>query len=290
MVSAASNPVSSKLGTTPVPDSPWHILVYSHTHWDREWYQSFERFRMQLIGCVDRILDLLETDERFTCFVLDGQTIVIDDYLAIRPEARTRIERLTQSGRLEVGPWYILPDEFLVSAESFVRNLQAGSRGATASCVSRVGYLPDPFGHIGMMPTILNGFGIDSAVFSRGMGDEFHELGTEFKWRAPDGEGEVLALVQTSPYTNGYCNAELASIRYGDAPERTPVELPRLARHLADRSNTGVLLFAAGCDHAYPSAELVGHLNTLQSELEGVVVEIAGMRRYRGAHSSAHRG
>jgi len=106
---------------------PTYHLV-SHTHWDREWYLSFEQFRAMLVRMVDDLLDLLARDPEYKCFTLDGQTIVLEDCLAIKPERAEEIRRLVAEGRLLVGPWYILPDEFLVSGEATIRNLFFGRR------------------------------------------------------------------------------------------------------------------------------------------------------------------
>ena len=104
------------------------IHVVSHTHWDREWYLPFQLFRLKLVHLVDRLLELLEGDPAFRTFTLDGQTAVLDDYLQMRPENEARLRSLVQAGRLLIGPWHILPDEFLVSPEATVRNLLAGER------------------------------------------------------------------------------------------------------------------------------------------------------------------
>jgi len=90
------------------------MYVISHTHWDREWYMSFERFRHRLVHLMDRLLDLLDRDPDFRCFHLDAQTIVLEDYLEIRPENRDRLARYIREGRLHIGPWYVQNDEFLV--------------------------------------------------------------------------------------------------------------------------------------------------------------------------------
>ncbi|MBC7645223.1 MAG: hypothetical protein H7123_08855, partial [Thermoleophilia bacterium] len=279
---ATSTTSTTKLPTPPDGSSRFSILVYAHTHWDREWYQPFERFRMMLVHAVDRILDTLEAEPAFTTYVLDGQTIVLDDYLAIRPEARPRIERLVRAGRLEVGPWYILPDEFLVSGESLVRNLLEGRRGARAfGSELAVGYLPDPFGHVAQLPAVLAGFGIDSIVFSRGMGNEYAGLGPTFRWLAADLVTGITAVVQTSTYTNGYCNAELLS------KPRTATDDARivpgleaavgLATHLAEEANTGTLVFAAGCDHETINPQLPQLLDQLTGRIDGADIAISGL-------------
>src|SRR5258706_266196 len=106
------------------------LLLVPHTHWDREWYQTFQQFRLRLVRTVDLVLDTLERDPAFTCFMLDGQTIRLDDYLEVRPENAERLRSLARAGRLLTGPWYVQPDEFLVGGESLIRNLQLGRRMA----------------------------------------------------------------------------------------------------------------------------------------------------------------
>ncbi|MDZ7304105.1 MAG: hypothetical protein ONB44_18420, partial [candidate division KSB1 bacterium] len=101
----------------------YRLHVVSHTHWDREWYSPFQQYRQRLVRLTDRLLDLLERNPDYRYFVFDGQTIILEDYWEIRPENRERFKALVQSGRIEIGPWYVLPDEFLVSAESLIRNL-----------------------------------------------------------------------------------------------------------------------------------------------------------------------
>jgi alpha-mannosidase len=171
---------------------PRTLVVVSHTHWDREWYLPFERFRIRLVRTMDNLLDLLDRDPDYKHFLLDGQTIPLDDYLEIRPDRRTDVERLVRDGRLLIGPNYVLPDEFLIGAESWIRNLQIGIRsGRSYGRAMLVGYSPDAFGHIAHLPAILRGFGIDSVVIWRGVGNE--ATTSEFRWAAPD-DSEVLAI------------------------------------------------------------------------------------------------
>ena len=80
-----------------------NIHIVSHTHWDREWYRSFQSFRLKLVHLVDGLLDLLEKDPHFKYFMLDGQTIVLDDYLAMRPEKEVLLRKHIQKGRIVIG-------------------------------------------------------------------------------------------------------------------------------------------------------------------------------------------
>ena len=163
----------------------------------------FEEFQLRLASVVDEVIEVLESDPSFPCFTLDGQAIVLEDYLDARPENESRLRALLESGRLEVGPSYVLPDELLVGAEPLVRNLLIG-RAVCERFGARpapVGYMPDSFGHPLQLPQILAGFGIDSFIFSRGLGDELDELGVVFRWRSPDGS-EVRAFQQLPHYGN----------------------------------------------------------------------------------------
>jgi len=142
--------------------------VISHTHWDREWYLGFEEFRLRLVELVDEVLRILDEQETYV-FHLDAQTIVLDDYLEIRPAMRSRLEKYIASGRLLVGPWYVQNDFFLVSGEATIRNLRIGIAKAEGFGASMpIGYMPDQFGLAGQLPQILQSFGISSAVFGRG--------------------------------------------------------------------------------------------------------------------------
>lgn len=85
---------------------------------------------MELVSVVDAVIDALQRQEGFFCFTLDGQAILLEDYLTMRPEQAEIVGNLVRGGNLLVGPWYTQPDEFLVSGESLVRNLQAGMQTA----------------------------------------------------------------------------------------------------------------------------------------------------------------
>ena len=106
--------------------------LVSHIHWDPAWYLPYEQYRITLIPVMKEILSMLENDEAFTSFMFDGQVDAIDGYLELFPEDRDRVERLVKNGKLRIGPWYIQPEEFLLSGESHIRNLLLGIQKAKA--------------------------------------------------------------------------------------------------------------------------------------------------------------
>ena len=146
------------------------LFVVTHTHWDREWYHTAERFRQRLVPLIDEILD--DPPPLGESFLLDGQAILIEDYLAVRPERAADVAALLRSGQMEAGPWYVLADELIPSGEALVRNLTLGRevvrrlRGEPPAVL----YCPDSFGHPAILPDLAAGFGCDLVVLWRGLG------------------------------------------------------------------------------------------------------------------------
>lgn len=229
------------------------IHLVSHTHWDREWYLTFQQFRLKLVHLIDRLLGILENNPDYKHFLLDGQAIILEDYLQIRPEREDDLRRFIQAGRLLIGPWYVSPDEFQVSPESHVRNLLEGKRICQEFGPRMpIGYLPDTFGHIGQMPQILHGFGIESACFWRGIDDQ----PTELIWQSPDGTSVLLSYLRES-----YGNA--ANISTAN-PDRFTHEIQELCLTLESYSSTGHILLMNGMDHMEPSTDLTNVIGAFQ--------------------------
>jgi mannosylglycerate hydrolase len=228
------------------------VVVVSHTHWDREWYLTFQQFRYQLVKSIDCLLDILTKDEDYVHFMLDGQTVVLEDYLEICPDKEIALKKHIGEGRISIGPWYVQPDEFLVSGESLIRNLLLGRRSEKEfGRVMPHGYLPDSFGHISQMPQILQGFGMDTAFIMRGVDDKADR--TEFYWEAPDGT-RVLAHYLLA----GYGNA--ANLK----PD--PEAIDDLRALLLSKASTDTLLLMNGGDHRIPQAGLTKILKSLNEK------------------------
>jgi alpha-mannosidase len=230
--------------------SDFQFLVIPHTHWDREWYLPFEQFRLHLGRTVDGVLDTLENDASFTSFTLDGQAIVLEDYVDVRPENEPRLRALLAARRLEVGPSYVLPDEILVGGESLVRNLLLGRGVCRRFGVepSTAGYLPDSFGHPAQLPQILAGFGIRTLLFSRGMGDELDDVGVFFRWRA--GPVEVVACQMLPHYDN------FARLTWNHDAEQRVRAIVEAFGELVRRAGQDEILLANGSDHLPIEPEL----------------------------------
>lgn len=271
---------------------PTTVAIVPHTHWDREWYLPFQAFRIRLVRLLDDLLPLLEADLSYARFLLDGQTAVLDDYLEVRPEAAETLGRLAASNRLSIGPWMILMDEFMVSGETIVRDLQMGIRRATDfGGPMEVGYLPDMFGHVAQMPQILREAGLEHAVVWRGVPGEVTQ--SAFWWEAPDGS-RVRAEYLYGSYSNGR-----------DLPDDAKQLISRARSYEGEIGDSRVpgsgLLLMNGTDHQMPQpwlGRIVAEANAVQDDYRFTVTSlpeyladqpVEGLRTWRGELRSGAR-
>jgi alpha-mannosidase len=246
------------------------VYVLPHTHWDREWYLPAGRLRQRLVALIDELLD----DPTPTPFLLDGQAIVLEDYLAVRPDRREELSRRLQSGVLEAGPWYVLADELIPSGEALVRNLLAGRRvlrrlGAVAPTVL---YSPDAFGHPAALPTLARGIGAPLVVLWRGYGGVRWPAGDTVRWAAPDGNETILFHLPRDGYEFG------SALPVDDGAARDRWQ--RICAELQPRSSTGVLLVQNGADHHARQRELPRAIDALARAAAPAPVETVGLTRF----------
>jgi alpha-mannosidase len=229
--------------------------VVSHTHWDREWYHGAARFRQRLVALVDAVLAHPGPGP----FLLDGQAIVLRDYLAVRDDQREALGKALRSGRLEAGPWYVLADNLIPSGEAIIRNLEAGRRvvsrlGATAP---QVAYCPDTFGHPAALPLIAEGFGLGVGIVWRGAGCPGHPARDAFWWRAANGSRLLTHHLPPDGYEFGSAIPE----EFGALRARW-----HTLRDLFDaRTKTGTALLLNGADHHARQRHLERALERLQA-------------------------
>lgn len=238
--------------------------IISHTHWDREWYLPFEQFRIRLVDMMDNLLQILEKDEGYR-FHLDAQTIVLEDYLAIRPHKRKEIEKYVGQGRLLVGPWYVQNDFHLTSGEATVRNLIIGRAIAKEyGDKYKVGYAADQFGICSQLPQILNGFGIDSCIFGRGYGRGERQ----FYWKSEDG-----STVLCEHMANWYNNLQ----RLPSDPEKA-LEMTRNSANTCFKNAKGSsALLMNGVDHLEAQedlTEIIDGMRALKDEDEEIIQDV----------------
>ncbi len=236
---------------------PTKYHVISHTHWDREWYQPLENMKLRLIDLFDHMLEILQTQPEYR-FHLDAQTIVLEDYLSVRPQKRAELEKYISEGRVLVGPWYVQNDFYLTSGEATVRNLLIGMDIADefGKC-TLVGYCADQFGVIAQLPQIYRQFGIDSCIFGRGYNFS-QPKESDFYWRSEDGS-EVLCEFMTFWYNNAQ--------RFPANVEKSMAMLRFIDGNLRKTCRTDEYLLMNGVDHLEAQEDLLPILHKMNEQL-----------------------
>lgn len=259
------------------------FCIISHTHWDREWYQPFENFRLRLVDLIDNLLDVIEEYPDYI-FHLDAQTIVLEDYLQIKPLKRQLLHNCIKNGNIIVGPWYVQNDFYLTSGEATIRNLIYGIKLANefGNC-ARVGYTPDQFGVISQLPQILRNFNSDSCIFGRGYFksiywdmeyDEFKKAvpPAEFIWEGADGT-RVLGVHM--PYW--YNNAQ----RFSQDESRAVKLIEKIEESFEGITATPYLLLMNGVDHLEAQENILPIIERLNINLvNNKIVKQITMQNY----------
>ncbi|MCK5737941.1 hypothetical protein KAH55_02120, partial [bacterium] len=182
----------------PKKDDNFTMHVVSHTHWDREWRYPFQEFRLLLLDMFDKLIELGDTNPDYNSFLLDSQTMPLDDYLEIKPEKEADLRRLVKSGKLIIGPWYSLPDTITISGESVVGNLLRGMQQTEEWEGKKwCGYSPCGYGQSSQMPQIYQGFGLDHLFFYRGSANYMTKH--EWIWEGADGS-RIMGMRSVNPY------------------------------------------------------------------------------------------
>lgn len=245
----------------PAPREPTPVFVVPHTHWDREWYEPAVRFRQRLAAVLDEVLDALDSGV-LPVFLLDGQTVLLEDYLVLRPQHAERVRRHARARRLLLGPWYVLADELMPADETLVRNLLAGrADGRRFGHWLDLGYSPDAFGHPAALPTVLAGFGIGCAILWRGYGGEPGQNGDLFRWRGGDG---AVVVAHHLPPTGYEFGANLPAV-----PAAVRARWEAMRRVLEPRAAHRALLLLNGADHQAPQSHLAEALDRLNGQARG---------------------
>lgn len=253
------------------------FFIVATTHWDREWYRTFNDFRIRLCDVMDELLDILDSDENFKCFTFDGQSVVIEDYLKIYPDRKQKLMDYIKNGRIKIGPWYVIPDELIPSGESTIRNLMLGHEicrefGSKLMC----GYLPDNFGHASQLPQILKNFNIDNALMFRGMDKKVSEK-SEFIWEGADGT-RILSEYMIAGYWN------LKS--WGKLNMDPVTHFKKVADILKQYASTRFYLMLNGADHLYPQRNITCMIEEVKKAIPSISVVNGSIQDFMDAVKS----
>ena len=264
------------------PETPrLDVRLVVHTHWDREWYRPFAQFRSRLVALIDEVLD--GTAGR--PFLLDGQAVVLEDYLDVRPERSADVSAALRQGAIEAGPWYVLADSLIPSGEGLVRNLLAGRHvlRSLRAVAPDVLYCPDSFGHPAMLPALAAGFGFGTVILWRGYGGASHPAGDTGHWLAPDESSVILCHLPPDGYEFGsHLPTDINAARERWSSMRAV---------FAPRATTGLVLLTVGADHHAVPLNLDAAIETLKEVAAPDVIQrssIAAFGRELAERSTRH--
>ncbi len=290
--------------------------VISNTHWDREWRFPFQRNRQMLTDMIDKVLEILETEPEYRAFHLDSQSIVLKDYLEIKPHKKDQVVELTRQNRLLHGPWYILPEEFQVGGENLVRNLLLGHRVSRQhGGVSKIGYSPFSWGQISQLPQIYRQFNIHLIMFYRGV-NSLDSPKAEFLWEGADKTRMISSRFSTMPRYNfyfyiyrpvvhneGFYDVEYpwqkgtTPFHFADAqqqdedyfiisphssyyPENIEPQVQKIIEDQADDFTTPHKIWMEGHDSSGPNRQTVDILNDIRKKIPGINVRHSTLEEY----------
>ncbi|MFX0171529.1 MAG: glycoside hydrolase family 38 C-terminal domain-containing protein [Candidatus Hodarchaeota archaeon] len=222
----------------------------------REWYLPFQKFRYKLVKLIDELLEILKNQEFY--FTFDGQTIILEDYLEIRPEKKDILLHYIRDRKIRVGPWYLLPDIWLVGQESILRNLEYSYNLCKELNIPfmKIAYLPDMFGHSKAIPQLLGDItDFTAAIVWRGVPPDIKTV--PFLWKGDKASTKSIFTIYL-PF--GYGNA-------AGLPEdidKLTEEINTLVNDLKPFSPLPSYLLQYGTDHQVPNrfvTEKLSHVN-----------------------------
>ena len=236
---------------------------------------------------MDKLLVDLADGKSLSAFSLDGQSVMVEDYLEVRPENRQALAALVRAGKLAVGPWYVQPDLFLCSGEALIRNLLYGAKTAhdLGSEPMKAGLVADSFGHPAIMPSLMRGFGIEHYIFSRGAVPEMKRTGPVFRWGAADG-----ASVTATWQAGGYGDLAAWGIPWGRRIDGKELDredaiskFTGALKALRDAGHRGRnLLFNNGTDHT-PAQPVDNVVRAVRPDFPGVRFNVGTFENYTRA-------
>ena len=261
-----------------------HLMLVPSTHWDREWYKTHSEFGVHLTELFDSVLSKLDSGE-LTNFHTDGQAVIVEDILTLKPEWKNKIAKYAAEGKLEIGPFYSLSDMYLPSGESLLRNLFCGSEivrslGATPG----IPYAPDAFGHTGDIPAIIRTAGFDTLFFCRGIGTQMDPPRTEFVWKDRSGQYKILGLAGIIDIFEDdgswVCGAYALAMNLPQDNEKFCERLRLLMRWLRKYSDLPVQFAMHGSDHLLPEDQLKERMDYFAGQNNDFTVKTGRLDHY----------
>jgi len=202
-----------------------------------------------------KLFELIDNNPEYK-FVLDGQMLLVKDYLSnFQGEERKKAEDELKkySKNIAFGPYYGQID-WRVSEESSIRNIILGRQEAKKyGNVMNIGWLLDNFGFLSQVAQINSKCEIEGFFLWRGLKMKFPKIG--FTWSSPDGS-KIHGIFLLDSYRN--------IMRLKDYPEVMEKRLELEINKLKTYSKTNYLPLLNGYDlDPVPEDPTDGELKTV---------------------------
>ncbi|WP_448523884.1 glycoside hydrolase family 38 N-terminal domain-containing protein [Pseudothermotoga sp.] len=172
-----------------------------HTHWDREWFAPSSITNEWLKELFERLFDVISRKGDYR-YVLDGQTLILEDLSSVAPEFQEKVKKLVRSGNLLIGPLYAQIDFRLSPEVAIIKNFALGKEDAKKfGGDAPVAWMVDNFGFISQLPQLFKRYSIEGAFLWRGV--KLEKPSIEFEWESKDGSS-VKCIFLIGGYRNLY--------------------------------------------------------------------------------------
>jgi hypothetical protein len=314
MTSKREKDLRDRLG---IPADARKVLVFSESsHWDPNWlFTSTEYYRLRIRKVLDEAVRECEAEPR-RIFGIEC-IFFLKMYWEKSPDRRSSVRALINEGRFRLtGSGMTTPDTCVPGVEAIIRDYLLGQEWLRENGMTqepRLAYLPDNFGVVPTLPTILTAAGFTQTALSRIDGAFYpgtdyasastfprpgssarllrEELKTnDFVWRGPDGSS---VLCHWNPYTYGQGDTLAAAapmrmmgVTFGlpaRSIKRVAGKIASYVEQLAPLARTPYMLCPMGMDFNGPLPGLVSILDRYNREVyprSGVYVLNAGMDDY----------
>ena len=207
------------------------VFAYLHTHWDLEWYRDVEDFNLRFIKVFDIVLDELKNNKA-PFFYLDGQVVILLEYLKYREEKKEEIIELIKQNKLAIGPFFVSADSYLINFCSMLKNIELGKNISKdfGQKNNYIGYMSDIFGVSNSIFEALKIKNVDKALIWRGVNPKKINNNCDF----------IKNNIKTTWLVQGYFNDFL----HNDNIEGLKTYLDKISKY-----STNNILLPIGADH-----------------------------------------
>lgn len=142
---------------------------------------------------ISQFIESLEKRDLAGIFHLMFHGKHLEELLESDPGWSDKIQKLCKDNKILIGPWYLIPHDYLANGETLVRNLYYGNKICyRIGKVMKVGFTTMNCHNNSQLPQIFNGFNIDAIYIPVSTSQP---LPPEFIWEGNDGSKTLVVTI-----------------------------------------------------------------------------------------------